>query len=162
MAAPNDASCNGLDEDCDGSNDEDAQSSETTCGQGLCESAGQRRCVTGRWLNDCVPGPALGNDASCDGQDQDCDGRVDESFLDRSTRCGRGLCSDEGRLECRNGAANDSCEPGNPVGIDALCDGLDQDCDGRLDEAFAGQVVSCGDGACTATGVTFASMARSD
>ena len=63
---------------------------------------------------------------SCDGLDNDCDGRVDEG-LSRScsTACGRGdeVCSD-GRWS--------ACDAPDPE--PERCDGVDNDCDGAIDE----------------------------
>lgn len=148
----NDQNCNGQDDDCDGRTDEQAQSGTTICGLGVCVAEGQRQCVDGNWADSCLPNRAVGADTSCDGNDQDCDGRTDESFPERPSVCGRGLCLEQGERLCQSGSITDTCEPGAPQGIDVLCDRLDQDCDGRLDEAFVGGLVECGDGVCLSAG----------
>jgi MYXO-CTERM domain-containing protein len=63
----------------------------------------------------------------CDGQDNDCDGQVDEDLTRAcSTACGAG---------------SETCKAGAWVGCDApqpqpeTCDGDDNDCDGEVDEA---------------------------
>jgi len=47
--------------------------------------------------------------------------------------------------------ANPAVHPGAP---DAICDGIDQNCDGTPDDGFAPQTTSCGVGACASSGTT--------
>lgn len=47
--------------------------------------------------------------------------------------------------------ADPSVHPGAP---DAICDGVDEDCDGSADEGFVSQPTTCGTGACAASGAT--------
>jgi hypothetical protein len=65
--------CNGLDDDCDGSIDEDLGS--TTCGIGMCQRTVPN--CSGGVPQTCVPG--LPTTESCNGLDDDCNGIVDDS-----------------------------------------------------------------------------------
>ncbi|MEN8182729.1 MAG: putative metal-binding motif-containing protein, partial [Myxococcota bacterium] len=150
--AANDASCNGLDDDCDGSVDEEHISQATSCGVGACRAGGSTSCVAGVVLDGCEAGVAAPQDVTCDGVDDDCDGSTDEDYLPPPTSCGVGACSAEGTLECLAGALVDSCEPGTAALNDGICNGLDDDCDGSTDEDYVSQATSCGVGACRATG----------
>ena len=44
--------------------------------------------------------------------------------------------SNNGQTQCRDGAVVDTCVPLVGGDSDTSCDGVDQDCDGRLDEDF--------------------------
>ena len=67
----------------------------------------------------------------CDGLDNDCDGTTDEN-TDVITSCGLGECSANGVIACVGGVQQeDTCVVGTPVA--ELCDGLDNDCNGTLD-----------------------------
>ena len=70
----------------------------------------------------------------CDRLDNDCDGSVDEDFrIGEVCTAGEGLCRQEGRWIC-DGPDRAVCDavPGRPE--EEVCDGLDNDCDGRIDE----------------------------
>lgn len=138
--AGEDLTCDGLDDDCDGSADEDYM--PLPCGFGTCAS--MSACEAGV-EQACEPSaPSTADDLSCDGVDDDCDGNTDEDFFDS---CGQGLCS--ALAVCANNAV--SCEPreADPLETDAQCDGVDSDCDGSADEAFTPTPAqSCGLGVC--------------
>ncbi len=149
--AAGDATCDGVDDDCDGVPDEDATPVETACGVGACAARGTRRCVGGVEVDDCAAG-ASGDDSSCDGVDDDCDGAVDEGFAPAVVRCGVGACADEAPSRCVDGVEVEVCAPGAPADGDPTCDGIDDDCDGVVDEGFAAGAITCGRGACLRVG----------
>ena len=151
-SADSDPTCDGIDEDCDRSFDEDYPSTATTCGQGYCSSVGVRTCENGQVVDSCVEGQPLDGDAICDGIDSDCDGRIDEGYIVSATSCGQGVCARQGLLTCISGAPMDTCVAAQSNTDDAQCDGLDNDCDGSVDESYPVTMTECGLGVCRQTG----------
>jgi|GEM_PF-6717886 len=153
VAASDDATCDGIDGDCDGATDEDYVASDTTCGVGACLARGVRDCVQGGLVDSCVPGTAAADDATCNGVDEDCNGVADEDYAITVTSCGRGVCNRNGLRTCVDGGTLDGCVAGSPTASDdKTCDGVDDDCDDVVDEDVAQQSMSCGRGACTTLG----------
>ncbi len=136
--------CNGLDDDCDGMIDEGDPGSGATCGDDTGEcSAGVEHCVMGRIS--CV-GEIGPTEEVCNGLDDDCDGVVDDGLL-VGAPCGTdtGECV-PGLLICRDGEIVCDGEIGPEP---ESCNGLDDDCDARLDEALPlGGVCGSSEGAC--------------
>jgi MYXO-CTERM domain-containing protein len=92
----------------------------------------------------------------CDSKDNNCDGKVDEGCKckDGDTQaCGSdvGACK-KGKQTCKNGVWG-ACV-GETKATKELCDGKDNDCDGKVDEDFAdkGKACSVGNGACKTNG----------
>jgi hypothetical protein len=88
----------------------------------------------------------------CDGLDNDCDGAVDEDYVPMITTCGIGACISAGETSCVGGAEVDSCVPRTPAPDDAICNGIDDDCDWVVDEEYAPTPTTCGVGVCSSTG----------
>ena len=153
-SSSDDASCDGVDNDCDGAIDEDYVSSATSCGIGACADAGATSCVAGAEVDSCNAGTPAADDASCDGVDNDCNGVVDDGFVAGVVNCGVGACAAVGSIACVAGVEVASCTPGAPAADDANCDGIDNNCNGAVDEGFVSAATSCGVGACAAMGST--------
>jgi hypothetical protein len=150
---PSDEICDGLDNDCDGIADNNPIDAREECavGVGDCRRTGATTCVEGNLLCNAVPGdPAI---EACDGLDNDCDGIADNNLIDVGEGCdvGLGECLRTGAIECVDGGLVCSEPPGEPQA--EVCDGLDNDCDGAVDEIFAlGGPCSVGVGACSIDG----------
>jgi alpha-tubulin suppressor-like RCC1 family protein/cytoskeletal protein CcmA (bactofilin family) len=152
--APNDPTCDGVDDDCDGSTDENYASVATNCGVGACARTGTTSCVTGSVADSCVAGAPGSSDTTCNGIDENCNGVKDEGYVTTVTSCGVGACARTGTLSCVNGAVVNSCTPGTPASSDATCDNVDDNCNGTKDEGYAPVTTSCGVGACFRNGTT--------
>jgi Ca2+-binding RTX toxin-like protein len=148
-----DATCDGIDDDCDTHFDEDYASTPTSCGLGACAATGSLLCMGGMPADSCVPLPAAGSDATCNGVDEDCNGTADEDYVSAPSTCGVGACSASGVVTCVSGATADSCLPGTAAASDATCDGIDDDCSGTADEDHASSATSCDTGGCVREGV---------
>ena len=53
-----------------------------------------------------------------------------------------------GMTSCVSGHEQNSCQAGTPGADDATCDGIDNNCNGQVDENYKTRATSCGVGAC--------------
>lgn len=101
----------------------------------------------------------------CNGSDDDCDGRIDEGFgVGAPCVVGQGICAVLGVATCAAEQVICEGEPGAPS--DESCNGLDDDCDGQIDEetpvmqCYSGPEGTSGVGACQ-SGMTACVAGRS-
>lgn len=119
--------------------------SKRSCSSGSFPSApkgecklGEQVCQGGVWGN--CNGEVLPQTESCNGKDDDCDGKTDEQInctcIDGSQQdCGInvGACK-KGIQECKNGAWG-ACM-GNITPTTEICDNIDNNCDGQIDNVL--------------------------
>lgn len=134
--------CDGVDNDCDGRVDEEVTVPvDVTClHQGVC-SGSSPSCLGNQGFRCTYPDVyEADTETRCDQLDNDCDGLIDEAFPSLGQLCDGSdddLCLG-GVIRC---AANPSPDvfvecTDDPLSISERCDGVDNDCDGQLDEGF--------------------------
>ena len=131
-----------------------------TEGVGLCQG-GTETCINGSWNGICA-GQVTPQSESCDGQDEDCDGATDEDYDTNNDVLNCGGCGVSCFTQtpahavvsgCSSGSCEFACEAGyvdldgdlntaNSNGCEYQCtysgsedcNGIDDDCDGLVDE----------------------------
>ena len=80
--------CNGVDDDCDSAIDEAFPNIGQLCevGMGTCRRSGIVTCTDDGTASRCNADTVVGRQETCDYQDDDCDGRTDESYTDANDR----------------------------------------------------------------------------
>jgi hypothetical protein len=154
--------CNGADDDCDGTADDDATDATTWYADADGDSFGDLAATAAACslptgyvadATDCDDTRAAdhpGGTEVCDGADNDCDGTIDEDdAADASTWYADADADGYGdpvsttaacSLPAGYAANADDCDDGaagvNPAAVES-CDAVDDDCDGSVDEAGA-------------------------
>ena len=146
--------CNGRDDDCDGEID-DAEGTGVACedGVGGCRREGVTACDARTGEVVCTATAGVPEREVCNDIDDDCDGDVDNVIrLGAPCFAGSGPCRRQGRLECGDGPEL-VCDAVPAPGAAEVCDGVDNDCDGEVDDV-EGLGVACvaGEGACVREG----------
>ncbi|TNE50992.1 MAG: hypothetical protein EP343_06025 [Deltaproteobacteria bacterium] len=136
--------CLGPTPECLTSND---CSASQQCKNGRCEAQGafcqgdqdctaQQTCQNGTCIARCQP-----SEERCDGKDNNCNGKIDEDltqscFGGTPGQQDQGLCR-AGQQTCQNGAWT-ACQ-GQVLPQEEVCDGKDNNCDGKVDETGCGE-----------------------
>jgi hypothetical protein len=140
----------------DGGDDADAEA-----GQGAVTTLDSGSGDSSTSTFDATPG-CLPTAESCNGLDDDCDGKVDEQedLKDETlgqgcSNGGQGACAATGVVICSNGSIVCGAPPSMPE--PEKCDGIDNDCNDKVDDgpSFAkkGSACTAGQGDCQGTGI---------
>jgi Notch-like protein len=142
--APTDEVCDGQDNDCDGTADNGNPEGGQACETGLPGACGAGTSVCEGGAVACAPDSGAVAEV-CDGQDNDCDGTVDNGNPGGGGACNTGMpgiCSD-GTTSCTGGAME--CTPTTAAQAES-CDGQDNDCNGAVDNGNPGGGGACNTG----------------
>ena len=144
---PSEEICDGLDNDCNSIVDDNFPEQHQLCGfvegadygVGVC-TPGVMTCDNGSLYCNGHVGPS---EEICDGLDNNCNGSIDEGVANTTAivcydgpdgTMAIGECR-AGVRYCQEGGFDGPCD-GQVLPIEEICDNLDNDCDGEVDEGF--------------------------
>lgn len=160
-------SCNGLDDDCNGTADDPWRvglsidlDQPCTVGIGGCASTGIWVCAPNGATVVCPAESLPPQTEACNGLDDNCDGETDEPWRQdltidvgdpcaiewdacRGSTTGVWACTPDGlAVVC------DAADPGGPIASAEICDGADNDCNGAVDDVAPAMLtddsINCG------------------
>jgi hypothetical protein len=138
--------CNGIDDDKDGQIDEGNPGGGKKCFTGKPGhlTQGTTQCKGGKVI--CVANNPPPKEEICNGVDDDKDGQVDEGNPGGGKKCftGKPGHTTLGTTRCQGGKI--VCIADNPPSKVEVCNGVDDDKDGQIDEAPAGGWGACSTG----------------
>ena len=149
--------CDGIDNNCNGIVDEGFNLGQScSAGVGECLRTGTMVCKADHTGSQCNAVAGTPVTETCDGKDNDCNGVIDNGFnLGQSCSVGVGSCLRTGTLVCKADFSGSQCNVVAGQPSTEICDGIDNDCNGVIDNGFnLGQSCSVGVGACLRTGTS--------
>lgn len=127
--------CNRKDDDCDGiiDNDFEREGASCTIGKADCKTSGTWKCNPDGLGTTCDAPPPTIKAEVCDGEDNDCDGVIDEDIPGTGVACQTskpGVCA-PGLMQCLGGRVQ--CVA-NIQPSQEICNKLDDDCNNVVDD----------------------------
>ncbi|MBK05165.1 MAG: hypothetical protein CL920_25735 [Deltaproteobacteria bacterium] len=152
----NAATCDGLDNNCNGQIDEAPTEQAEACSNptaggvfGECKN-GRTACEKQKTV--CLPGQPTTE--ICDDKDNDCDGQVDEDFTKKGQVCtaGQGDCQTTDKFVCNDSKDGTVCAAKERTKQPETCNKIDDDCNGMVDDIQAKSCQVVGTKGACATG----------
>jgi hypothetical protein len=143
---------NGVDDNCNGEVDEGFEQRSQPCaiGVGACHTSGKLVCSDDQLSLECDAAVVLpGAHELCgNGIDDDCNGQTDEGFAMLGMGCsvGVGECESDAIYVCSNDRLSVICPAVAQQPKAEQCNGLDDNCNGMIDDGLAKEATACDTG----------------